>query len=111
MTEKMSGKKKFSTYQYLNCVQRMADFEVGKAAAAAKAVETHIKSGDLVGIGSGSTIVYAVNRLAELVSDGTLVGIQCVPTSFQVSQDDYLLIYLLLKCPYRYLYTEKQNKQ
>jgi len=64
----------------------MADFEVGKAAAAAKAVETHIKSGDLVGIGSGSTIVYAVNRLAELVSDGTLVGIQCVPTSFQARQ-------------------------
>ena len=74
----------------------MADFEVGKAAAAAKAVETHIKSGDLVGIGSGSTIVYAVNRLAELVSDGTLVGIQCVPTSFQVSLDiHYLLTYAL----------------
>ena len=65
----------------------MSDYEVGKKAAAIKAVETHIKSGDLVGIGSGSTIVYAVDRLAELVSNGTLTDIQCVPTSFQVSED------------------------
>ena len=63
----------------------MSEFEVGKKAAAIKAVENHIKSGDLVGIGSGSTIVYAVDRLAELVSEGTLANIKCVPTSFQVS--------------------------
>ena len=62
----------------------MSDFEVGKKAAAIKAVENHIKSGDLVGIGSGSTIVYAVDRLAQLVSEGTLANIKCVPTSFQV---------------------------
>jgi len=64
----------------------MSDFEVGKKAAAIKAVENHIKSGDLVGIGSGSTIVYAVDRLAELVSEGTLANIKCVPTSFQARQ-------------------------
>ena len=63
----------------------MSDFEVGKKAAAIKAVENHIKSGDLVGIGSGSTIVYAVDRLVELVSEGKLADIKCVPTSFQVS--------------------------
>ena len=63
----------------------MADFEVGKKAAAFEAVDKHVKSGQLVGIGSGSTIVYAVQRLAELVRNGSLKNIKCVPTSFQVS--------------------------
>ena len=60
-------------------------FERGKEAAAIKSVDNHVKSGDIVGIGSGSTIVYAVKRLAELVNGGKLTGIQCVPTSFQVT--------------------------
>ena len=75
-----------TTCQYLNSVNKMTNYEVGKKAAAIKAVDNHIKSGDLVGIGSGSTIVYAVDRLAELVANGTLINIQCVPTSFQAKQ-------------------------
>lgn len=36
-----------------------------------------------IGVGSGSTIVYAVERLAEKIkNDGLMVT--CVPTSFQV---------------------------
>ena len=62
-----------------------SNIESGKKAAAYKAVEDHVKSKDVVGIGSGSTIVYAVEKLAELVKQGNLVGIKCVPTSFQVS--------------------------
>ena len=62
----------------------MASFEEGKKAAAIKAVEEHVKSNDIVGIGSGSTIVYSVDKLAELVKSGCLTGIQCIPTSFQV---------------------------
>ena len=62
----------------------MASFEEGKKAAAIKAVEEHVKSNDVVGIGSGSTIVYSVDKLAELVKNGSLTGIQCIPTSFQV---------------------------
>ena len=65
-------------------LSKMADFETGKKAAAIKSVDIHVKSGDIVGIGSGSTIVYAVARLAELIKVGSLSGIQCVPTSFQV---------------------------
>ena len=61
-----------------------SNIESGKKAAAYKAVEDHVKSKDVVGIGSGSTIVYAVEKLAELVKKGNLVGIKCVPTSFQV---------------------------
>lgn len=62
----------------------VANIEAGKKAAAEKAVQEHIKSGQVVGIGSGSTIVYAVDKLADLVKNGVLSGIRCVPTSFQV---------------------------
>ncbi|MEQ2204770.1 hypothetical protein XENOCAPTIV_018302 [Xenoophorus captivus] len=39
----------------------------------------------VVGVGSGSTIVYAVDRLAERVRQEKL-NIVCVPTSFQARQ-------------------------
>ena len=37
----------------------------------------------VVGVGSGSTIVYAVERLAQRVKEEGL-ELRCVPTSFQV---------------------------
>lgn len=39
----------------------------------------------VVGIGSGSTVVYAVERLAERVNQENL-KIICIPTSFQAKQ-------------------------
>lgn len=39
----------------------------------------------IVGIGSGSTVVYAVERLAERVQQENL-HLKCVPTSFQARQ-------------------------
>ena len=63
----------------------MDDVETAKRLPAIKAVNNHVKSGDVVGIGSGSTIVYAVTRLAERVKEENL-SIQCVPTSFQSKQ-------------------------
>ena len=40
-----------------------------------------------MGIGSGSTIVYAVEKIAELYhKEKTLKDIVCVPTSFQASE-------------------------
>jgi len=55
--------------------------EEAKRAAARQAVDEHVRDGMKVGVGSGSTIVYAVERLAERVSQG--LSIRCVPTSFQ----------------------------
>jgi len=40
----------------------------------------------VIGIGSGSTIVYAVERIKQLVDEKNL-KIKCVPTSFQVSTE------------------------
>lgn len=60
--------------------------EAAKRIAAIRAVDEHIRSGMIVGIGSGSTVVYAARHLASLVSSGTLKDIICVPTSFQAQQ-------------------------
>lgn len=57
--------------------------EDGKKRAAYAAVDDNVRSGMVVGIGSGSTIVYAVNRIQELVEQKKLTLVGCVPTSFQ----------------------------
>lgn len=59
--------------------------ESAKQLAAHKAVDENVKDGMNLGIGSGSTIVYAVERLAERVKAERL-KIVCVPTSFQSHQ-------------------------
>lgn len=63
----------------------MDSFEEAKKAAACKAISDHIVGNCVVGIGSGSTIVYAVEHLAKIVKDKKLT-IPCIPTSFQAKQ-------------------------
>jgi len=59
--------------------------ETGKRLAAYAAVDENVAANMVVGVGSGSTIAYAVERLAEKVKQG-MMGIICVPTSFQAKQ-------------------------
>lgn len=59
--------------------------EIAKKLAARKAVDDCVKDNSVLGIGSGSTIVYAVERLAERVQLEKL-NVLCVPTSFQARQ-------------------------
>lgn len=59
--------------------------EAGKRAAARRAVDDNIKDNQVVGIGSGTTIVSAVDRLVERVRDEGL-NVVCIPTSFQARQ-------------------------
>lgn len=59
--------------------------EKAKKLAARRAVDEFVKTGMNIGVGSGSTIVYAVQRLAERARDEGLV-VKCVPTSFQSRQ-------------------------
>lgn len=63
----------------------MDKVESAKRAAAHRAVDDHVKDAFRVGIGSGSTVVYAVERLAERVREEGL-KVVCVPTSFQSRQ-------------------------
>ncbi|KAL5262303.1 hypothetical protein ACHWQZ_G007882 [Mnemiopsis leidyi] len=59
--------------------------EQAKDAAALRAVREHVYDGCRLGVGSGSTVVYAVKHLAELVTTAGL-NVTCVPTSFQARQ-------------------------
>lgn len=59
--------------------------ESAKKIAAFKAVDENVENNAIVGIGSGSTVVYAVERLAERVEKENLKVI-CIPTSFQARQ-------------------------
>lgn len=64
---------------------KMSNLEKAKKIAASKAVDDYVKDGMKLGIGSGSTVVYAVERLAERVKKEKL-NVICVPTSFQAQQ-------------------------
>jgi ribose 5-phosphate isomerase A len=54
-----------------------------KERVAQEAVDALVKSGMKVGLGTGSTAIHAVRRIAELMSEGKLKNIFAVPTSFQ----------------------------
>jgi ribose 5-phosphate isomerase A len=53
--------------------------EVGRAAA------DRVKSGSIVGLGTGSTTAFAIQFLGERLKSGALTDIKGVPTSFQAS--------------------------
>lgn len=59
--------------------------EAAKKLAAHKAVDDYVVDHMALGIGSGSTIVYAVERLKQRVNDERL-NVVCIPTSFQARQ-------------------------
>ncbi|PBC31410.1 ribose-5-phosphate isomerase isoform X2 [Apis cerana] len=59
--------------------------ESAKQIAAYKAVDEYVKNNSIIGIGSGSTVIYAIHRLVERVKEENL-NVICVPTSFQARQ-------------------------
>ncbi|XP_045440153.1 ribose-5-phosphate isomerase isoform X2 [Pipistrellus kuhlii] len=61
----------------------MSKAEEAKKLAGHAAVENHVRNNQVLGIGSGSTIVHAVQRIAERVKQENL-NLVCVPTSFQI---------------------------
>ncbi|KAK6638868.1 hypothetical protein RUM43_007137 [Polyplax serrata] len=63
----------------------MSMVENAKKLAAYTAVENHVKDNTVVGIGSGSTVVYAVEKLTQKIRNENL-KIICIPTSFQAEQ-------------------------
>lgn len=65
--------------------QNMSSIEEAKKKAAIAAVDEFIQDNMIVGIGSGSTVVYAVERIAERVKKENL-KLVCIPTSFQSTQ-------------------------
>ncbi len=64
-------------------VMAESGIDAAKRKAAYAAVDEFVRSGMNVGIGSGSTVVFAVERLEQLTKAKKLSGLTCVPTSFQ----------------------------
>lgn len=58
----------------------MADLDRFKAEAARAAVE-HVRSGTIVGLGSGSTAAFVIADLGRRLADGRLADVRGVPTS------------------------------
>ena len=65
---------------------QVIDIKTAKKIAGEKAVLDNIKSGMKIGIGSGSTIEYSVNKIGELYRSREIKDIVCIPTSFQAEQ-------------------------
>eukprot|EP00549_Striatella_unipunctata_P025296 CAMPEP_0118678548 /NCGR_PEP_ID=MMETSP0800-20121206/3283_1 /TAXON_ID=210618 ORGANISM="Striatella unipunctata, Strain CCMP2910" /NCGR_SAMPLE_ID=MMETSP0800 /ASSEMBLY_ACC=CAM_ASM_000638 /LENGTH=247 /DNA_ID=CAMNT_0006574423 /DNA_START=169 /DNA_END=912 /DNA_ORIENTATION=- len=51
-----------------------------------KAVDDYVKSGMVVGLGTGSTAYFAVERVGQLLKDGTLTDIVAIPTSIRTKE-------------------------
>mmetsp|Transcript_20163 Transcript_20163/g.29983 ORF Transcript_20163/g.29983 Transcript_20163/m.29983 type:complete len:253 (-) Transcript_20163:35-793(-) len=67
-----------------NCLSLL---EQAKKLAAETAVKRYVtKSGLTVGIGSGSTVPYAVDMLKEMTNQDASFQVYCIPTSFQAKQ-------------------------
>ena len=60
--------------------------ELSKRMAGRLAIDDFVRSGMVIGVGSGSTIVYSIQRLAERVWSSEALDVRCVPTSFQTRQ-------------------------
>ncbi len=60
--------------------------EAHKEAAALRAVE-FVEPGMIVGLGFGSTAIYAVREIARMMREGELDGIMGVPTALQVGRE------------------------
>ena len=62
--------------------------EQAKKKASYQAIESQVSAADrVIGIGSGSTVVYAVERLAQLYAQGKFPNLKaCIPSSFQAQQ-------------------------
>eukprot|EP00968_Pinguiococcus_pyrenoidosus_P017143 scaffold1667_cov258-Pinguiococcus_pyrenoidosus.AAC.17 len=51
-----------------------------------KAVDDYVKSGMIVGLGTGSTAAFAVERLGQLLKEGTVTDIIGIPTSIRTKE-------------------------
>jgi ribose 5-phosphate isomerase A len=63
----------------------MADVAQYKRAAAERAVADFVRSGMVVGLGTGSTAIFATRHIGALIADGTLTDIVGVPTAIETA--------------------------
>lgn len=57
-----------------------------KRAAAERAVDGYVRSGMVLGLGTGSTAAWVVRRIGELMEAGDLSGVRGIPTSRRTAE-------------------------
>lgn len=65
----------------------MSNIQSLKQQAAEYAVTNYIQSGMLIGLGVGSTAIFATQKIGQLLADGDLRGITAIPCSLAVEQE------------------------
>ena len=59
----------------------------GAKRRAAEAAAAHVRSGSVIGLGSGSTASHLIRIIGSLMEAGELSDVQAVPTSYQASAE------------------------
>ena len=77
--------RRFINYPLIFSLYGGRSNRIGKKNAGYAAVDDFIHDGMIVGIGSGSTVVFAVERIAQRVNEEGL-NLICIPTSFHARQ-------------------------
>ena len=74
-----------ATSTTLNMAEKLSQDELKKMVGY-KSVDDYVKSGMVVGLGTGSTAYFAVERVGELLKSGELKDIVCIPTSVRTKE-------------------------
>jgi len=67
-------------------VRRLSAADSLKREAGYRAVDEHVRSGMAVGLGTGSTAAFAVERLGQKLASGELTDVIAVPTSIRTKE-------------------------
>jgi len=73
------------TLSKMAAVEAASAQDAGKRAAGFRAADEHLRDGMCLGVGSGSTVVFMMERAAQLATEHGW-RLRCVPTSFQARQ-------------------------
>jgi ribose 5-phosphate isomerase A len=65
----------------------LADVDDLKRAAAERAVADEVRSGMVVGLGTGTTAIHATRRIGALLADGSLRDVVGVPTAVETADE------------------------
>ena len=74
-----------STSGLLNMATKLSQDELKKMVGY-KAVDDYVRSGTVIGLGTGSTAYYAVERVGQKLKSGELKDILAIPTSIRTKE-------------------------
>lgn len=76
----------FAPRTFSSTALKMATQDELKKLVGYKAVDDYVKSGMVIGLGTGSTAYFAVERVGQLLKSGELTDILAIPTSIRTKE-------------------------